>query len=438
MNKTKNAIAGFLTFMISFLCFSCSTTRSYTIYVPGDDAISQSGHNEIVDYDADPFGPEVTYVEGGVDMRPVNLSTNIEYTFENLVATDVYGREVLPRGKAVTDEHGNVLRRDVGIFYYLLNGNHPSIETEIYDISVILKEHPELVFDKSAASSRISPLNQQHWWGEPLFDYYRSSDPWVINKHMQMIMDMDLDFLGFDITNILAYVNVTDVIVKTLVFYKEQGFKVPKLMWVCNTDSHEKVEELYTSYFNEETAGPRGYYYPDLWYAPNGKPLVSVNKGDFLNATPAQMEAYNFIDAVPTQWPNDPHDDEAFSWMEFVYPQLSHNGQMNVSVMQHAKTVVASDEGRNWGRGYSHPEGVTEYGQGRGTSSQRNRVNAGTNSLEAGRAGLNFSRQWDTVYSTLGTADPVNCVFITQFNEWTTPKYNVNGAVKYIDEYSEE
>ena len=438
MKKTKNLVAMLLTFMFSFLCFSCSSTKTYTILVPGDAGYSSSGEEEKVDYDAEPFGPEVVYVEGGYDTRPVNQSTNIEYTYENLVATDVYGREVLPRGKAVTDEQGNVLKRDVGMFYYLLNGNHPNIETEVYDISVILKEHPELVFDSSAASNIISPVNQQHWWGEPLFGYYRTLDPWVINKHMQMLMDMDLDFLGFDTTNILAYVNVTDVIVDTLVYYKQQGFKVPKLMWVCNTDSHEKVEELYNSYFNEATAGPRGYYYPDLWYSPNGKPLVSVNKADFLNITPAQREAYNAIDAVTTQWPNEPHEDDAFSWMEFVYPQQSHNGQMNVSVMQHAKTVVASDEGRNWGRGYSHPEGVTEYGSGRGASSQRNRINAGTNSLEAGRAGLNLSRQWDTVYSTLETDDPVNCVFITQFNEWTTPKYNMNGGVKYIDEYSEE
>ena len=438
MNKTKNAIAGILTFLITFLCFSCSAQKSYTIVVPGDDAISQQGENQTVDYDAEPFGPEAVYAEGGLDTRPVNLATNMEYTFENLVATDVYGREVIPRGKAVTDGNGNVLKRDVGIFYYLLNGNHPNLETNVYDISKILKEHPELVFDMSAASSAISPLNQQHWWGESLFGYYRSADPWVINKHMQMLMDMELDFIGFDITNLIAYVNVSDVIVKTLAYYKEQGFRVPKLMWVCNHASHEKVEELYNSYFNEETAGPRGYYYPDLWYSPNGKPLVSVNKGDFLNITDAQREAYEFIDAVPTQWPNEPHEDEAFSWMEFIYPQLNHNGQMNVSVMQHAKTGSASDEGRNWGRGYSHPEGVTEYGQGRGTSSQRNRVNAGTNSLEAGRAGLNLSRQWDTVYSTLDTENPVNRVFITQFNEWVAPKLNVNGAVKYIDEYSEE
>lgn len=40
-----------------------------------------------------------------------------------------------------------------------------------------------------------------HFWGEPLFGYYVSSDQWVMRKHVQMLSDADVDFLVFDTTN---------------------------------------------------------------------------------------------------------------------------------------------------------------------------------------------------------------------------------------------
>ena len=458
MKKTNNTqqlkkfLSLALTSMMMFTCVACSFNfggtgsasssssskkpgGGGTIVVPGTSTDSSSGNGNTEAYVPDPFGPEVTIVDAGEDTRPVNLETNIEYTARNLIATDAYGREVLPHGEAVTDAQGNKVKRDVGIFYMLLNGQHPSIEQGIYDVTQLKKTNPDMIFEMSAVANGISPMGQQHWWGEPLFGYYRSNDPWIINRHIQMLIDMGVDFIGFDTTNILAYVNVTDIIVDTLNHYKAQGFKVPQLMWITNTDSHEKVVELYNSYFNEATAKARGYYYPDLWYSPNGKPLIAVNKNCFVSMTKEVEEAYNAIDPIQTQWPNEKNVADSWSWMEFIYPQMNHNGMMNVSVMQHAKTCAASDQDRNWGRGYSHPEGITEYGLAQGTASQRNKANQGQNSLEAGRAGLNLSRQWDTVYNNINDVDTV---FITQFNEWTMPKLESNGVAKYIDLYDEE
>ena len=40
-----------------------------------------------------------------------------------------------------------------------------------------------------------------HYWGEPLYGDYLSTDPWVIRRHAQLLSAAGIDTLIFDTTN---------------------------------------------------------------------------------------------------------------------------------------------------------------------------------------------------------------------------------------------
>ena len=88
--------------------------------------------------------------------------------------------------------------RYVGIFYFLWLRLD-----RVYDNSQILRDHPDA--RQTNASPPWGPVNAFHFWGEPLFGYYRSDDPWVLRRHAALLADAGVDFLVFDTTNALVY-----------------------------------------------------------------------------------------------------------------------------------------------------------------------------------------------------------------------------------------
>ncbi len=87
------------------------------------------------------------------------------------VATDALGRVVS------TNEKVGAPRKDkfVGVFYFLWLGEHGTGGP--YDISKILAKDPNAINDPN--SPLWGPVSTFHHWGEPLFGYYLSDDPWV-------------------------------------------------------------------------------------------------------------------------------------------------------------------------------------------------------------------------------------------------------------------
>ena len=82
----------------------------------------------------------------------------------------------------------------VGLFYFLWMGAHG---TQLYDNTKIVETYADALRNQG----RWGSVGTFHFWGEPLFGYYVSSDEWVIRKHVQMLTDADVDFLVFDTTN---------------------------------------------------------------------------------------------------------------------------------------------------------------------------------------------------------------------------------------------
>ena len=121
---------------------------------------------------------------------------------ESYPGADVRGSDALGR---LIPEPGEVrpFQKDryVGAFYFLWLGLG-----QVHDVSKTLAEDPLARY--TTASPPWGPKGAFHFWGEPLYGYYRSEDPWVLRRHAMLLSDAGVDFLVFDTTNAVIYEKV--------------------------------------------------------------------------------------------------------------------------------------------------------------------------------------------------------------------------------------
>jgi len=312
------------------------------------------------------------------------------------------------------DAQAPAAKKDVGIFYFVWLGQHPDQQKGIYDITKLLKEAPEDLW--SVKGTPKSPANQFHFWGEPLYGYYDSCDPWVVARHIELLMNAGIDYLMFDTTNAVVYPAPITVVLNTLKKFADQGFDVPQVAFYTNSASGKSVQMIYDNYIKPGT-------WDGLFYSPKGKPMVvgltKNNKSSDQGANPDYIseELQQIFDVRESQWPNQPYDENAFPWMSWDNPQRIHNGVISVSVSQHSvETVTFSDTTTCRGRGWD--------------------AKLGKEIKEGFRQGRNFQNQWQTVFDNI---DKVNNVFVTGWNEWIALKLNAGGArTVFVDLFNEE
>lgn len=314
---------------------------------------------------------------------------------EALCGTDALGREISPAGET----NGKL----VGLFYLLWLGNDYSDKGEpyfdgIYDMS-------KMAFSE-IYSSGGTPFVKHHFYAEPLFGYYNMQDYWVVERHVQMFIAAGLDFLAIDSTNNSIYQGPLTVLLEILEKYRVNGYKVPKIMFLTNTNSHQRVEQLYNFLYKDGR-------YQELWFNdedegrnPDKKPWVTMRVDQKVYLTKAVRDTFYFRDS---QWPNESFKDNGFPWIEFTRPQPVHNGVISVSVAQnsgmHMSNSVQYENSpnnidyynQNWGRGYTSVDGVNS----------KDRINEGSN----------FQEQWD-----VAMASDARIVMLLEWNEWTALK----------------
>ena len=337
--------------------------------------------------------------------------TDVEFALSSIAGTDEFGRVT------AAGDLKYATKRDVGLFYFLWLGAHGN---QVYDVSELEKTSPDDILDPN---SKISPVNKYHFWGKPLYGYYRSEDPWVINRHVELFIAADIDFLVFDVTNGPTYDNVVKTMLETLEKYRLQGFKVPKVVFMTNSNSQVAVKHFYEWYYVESS----DHYYPELWYCPSGKPLIIgdirfFDPGNSASGHEKDEEMLEFFDLRKAQWPDEiVMDDEAFPWISWEYPQYNHNGIMSVSVAQHTSRKMSQGPAGNWGRAFSFekqkpfPERLAE--------------------------GLNIQGQWNTVFKSNESKydfEHVDTVFVTGWNEWIAIKKYEGGTPFFVDQYNAE
>lgn len=321
----------------------------------------------------------------------------------------------LGRPTAVTRDTGEPREgKQVGIFYFLWSlpetgvpqapgTDHP------YNISEILEKDP------AAASNPDSPLwggnGAYHYWGEPLYGYYRSDDPWVIRRHIQLLADAGVDFLIFDTTNALTYPNVFLPLCDILKELREAGEKTPQVTFMVHTAAADTALTLWNQIYGTGK-------YDDLFFRVDGKPLLIGSPKEITN--PDIRKALTLREAW---WPfTMKNTQNAWHW-EATYPQPygwskseDEPEQVNVSVAQNlsrkdgkvAPMNSGLARGRSFCNGQLNPETATDEGR-------------------------NFTEQWKRALEL----DPPY-VMITGWNEWIAGRWLQNGQYVFVDQFDRE
>ena len=140
---------------------------------------------------------------------------------------------------------GHPCRTDSSGYFTSYGTTNAAIETNTRrgprDVSRILSADP------SALSKPDSPLwggiGEPHYWGEPLFGYYRSTDPWVLRRHAHLLADAGIDTLVFDTTNAATYPDVYLKLCEVFSAIRSEGGRTPQIAFMVNTNAEETANK---------------------------------------------------------------------------------------------------------------------------------------------------------------------------------------------------
>ena len=318
-------------------------------------------------------------------------------------ATDALGRS-LP----VTQTNAGVRPgRWVGIFYFLTHDSTSPILPN--DLAKILPQHPDLF---SQPDSPLWGPPGPYYWGEPLYGYYNSMDPWVLRRHAALLADAGIDTVIFDTTNRKTYPDVYMKICEVWTQIRSEGGRTPQICFMVNTKAGETADEIYHDLYQPGK-------FQDLWFRWQGKPLLICDPKE------ASPDVEKFFTLRAAHWPFtlvNTHNE--WHW-ESTYPQvfsydtdLAHPEQVNVAVAQNLRDkdgkVTNMSEGNARGRSFHNGKKDTSPG--------------------AVNQGFNFAEQWKRAIEL----DPP-FVMVTGWNEWTAGKYGrPDHPVVFVDQFDEE
>ncbi len=181
----------------------------------------------------------------------------------NWAGTDDLGR-ALPGFEQTGPTKQN---RYVGLFYWQWHGGLQA--TNEFDMTDYLKTHPkQLLF---TAFPPGGPAHPTYYWAQPLMGYYRSTDPWVMRKHLSLLADAGVDFLFLDYTNGSVYDAELKTLLEVADDLKAKGATVPRLTFFLNSQPEWKIESLYKNWFKPGK-------HDDSWFRWDGKPLLMADR----------------------------------------------------------------------------------------------------------------------------------------------------------------
>ena len=348
------------------------------------------------------------------------------YDVLNITGVDALGR-VINTAEAKNENY------QVGMFYNAANGF--ATVDGIYDITKLLEEYgEELVFYED---SELSPAEAEHWWGEPLYGYYKSADSYIAKKHVELLTAAGVDYLVCDVTNGWTYPVATSYVLEYIVELREQGWDTPQVVYYVHSLNNKTVRELYSSmYSNPE--------FEEAWYKVDGKPVIiaytdtekdkaeAATRGvtDFSSSDydPLSQEILDYFYFVEPRWPNDtmsslvgtpiydPDKKTGYAWIEWTQPlpvrDTSLGSYMNVAVASHPSIPFSfsiTHGANNWSRAYNPI--------------------LGTDAKNGVMEGTYFQACWDQVLETMP-----DTIMLVSWNMWTVLKLPYqNGEYMYVD-----
>jgi hypothetical protein len=322
------------------------------------------------------------------------------------VLTDALDRSA-PNGAPATTANR---QRFVAMFYFLWHD--ADIKAGPFDVSRILSANPDAM--KTNASPPWGPLIAMHHWGEPLFGYYLSDDPWVIRKHAQMLCDAGVDTIVFDTSNKLTYRRNYLALLDVYRQMRKEGNRTPQVAFLTPFgDPRSTVKELFDQLYSKRD-------YEELWFRWEGKPLILADRA---KVEPAAQDFFTFRKPQPDYF-RGPTEPDMWSWLE-VYPQhvfrnsRGEKEQMSVGIAQNAVGSRIGSMSEPGSRGRSFHDG-----------------HPATQPADAA-FGYNFAEQWERAL-----AEDPQLVFVTGWNEWIAGRYDEFNGIKtppmFVDEFDQE
>ncbi|MCC7493193.1 MAG: hypothetical protein IT204_12625 [Fimbriimonadaceae bacterium] len=272
--------------------------------------------------------------------------------------------------------------KTVGIFYFTWLGEHTQ---GVYDLSKMLAANP--------TDPAYGPRHAFHFWGEPRFGYYRSDDPWVQRKHLQLLADAGVDVLFLDATNAFTYDHVVRSLCQQMRALAATGRRVPQFAFLLNSRHQTVAPKLYQEWYQ---AG----LYPECWFRWQGKPLLlspSEGLSDELRGFFTLRQSWAWTKGA--QWFGDGRD---------KWPWLDHHPQ-----------------GYGWSAAPDRPEMVPVAIAQHPTSNIGRSFHGGRQPAPGDvqpAVGLCFAEQWQRALAV----DP-ELIFVTGWNEWVAQRFIVDG-----------
>lgn len=301
--------------------------------------------------------------------------------------------------------------RKIAMFYFLwlgpdAHGGGP------WDVTRILATDPSAINDRG--SPLWGPVGGAHHWGEPLFGFYNSADPWVLRKHAQMLADAGVDVVIFDTSNKETYPESYLALMEAFSAERAAGNRTPDIAFLTPFwDPNSTVSQLWKDIYSKGL-------HKDLWFLMDGKPFILA---DPAKVDPALKSAFTFRKPQPSYF-EGPTGPNMWSWLEVAPQHVFRNTagekeEMSVGVAQNAADgkLSAMSHPRSLGRSYHNGKWETAPG--------------------AELEGFNFAEQWENALKQ----DP-KFVFVTGWNEWIAGRFNefagYTAPVIFVDEFDQE
>ncbi len=362
-----------------------------------DVTIRLDGHAELLSFavsDKDAYA-DVHYV-------PIPERAIVELGAETWEATDMLGRRVA----SVEDVRAKKKDKKVGVFYWTWHEGHA--HNRPVDVVDTLAKFPaaEYRYDHPAWGERPFTC----FWHEPLYGFYRNSDPYIIRHHAALLAAAGVDFMCFDCTNgALLWRNAYEPLFEGLRQARADGIKVPKVAFMLNFAPFPTTTKMLRAlYQNIYKPG----LYSDLWFMLDGKPVVmgypeAVEiEGECETDTRILKEIREFFTFRPGQpgYGCGPLRPDHWGWLE-IFPQHKYVERPDGSC---ELVTVGVGQNANKDRICTHFNDVGTFGR-----SYTGKHGHDLLTPESYKEGLNVQEQWDRAIDL----DP-DMVFVTGWNEW--------------------
>ena len=72
-----------------------------------------------------------------------------------------------------------------------------------------------------------------HYWSQPIWGYYFTTEKWVIAKQLEMFITAGIDYIAIDYTNGYTYSSTLVLMFEVYREYQLKGWNVPKFLFIC-------------------------------------------------------------------------------------------------------------------------------------------------------------------------------------------------------------